>query len=148
MMLKYLLALSLVSVLAACSGYNINRVQFSGETIPFPENYQQEAARVVALNGGTISTAKVSRPQETIGESPFGPKRWYSCISGTTEPEKSGNWPNVENLVRGLVGVNDGIYNRVMFFSAQSRRPSVKSGFDSDLCKRAIFEPITAAPPS
>ncbi|MDB5526966.1 MAG: hypothetical protein JWR51_69 [Devosia sp.] len=147
-MRKYFIALALTVTISSCSGYNINRMQFSNDAVPFPDNYQVEAARAVAAGHGNLSLAQVSRPQAVVGENAFGPKRWYSCVSGLPAPSRNPkSLPNIEDAVGGLTGSTPGVYYAVLFFSAEGRRPSVKTGFDSQLCQGAAYEPITTAVP-
>lgn len=51
-----------IFALAGCSGYTPSTVQFSDDSLAFPDNYQIEAARVVQQRGADRSTALVSRP--------------------------------------------------------------------------------------
>jgi hypothetical protein len=137
-----------LTILSGCSAQNttINRLQFSEATMAFPGNYQAEAARVALSRGGNIDTAQVSRPQETLGASVFGPKRWYSCVSGLPAPNRRPDrLPKIEDAISGWVSAPTGRYDTILFFSRSDHRASVRSGFDSPLCRDVEFGPITVA---
>jgi hypothetical protein len=156
-MVRSSLMLIVAGFLMACSGPNtgLNTLQLSGEALPFPENYQVEAARIVRDRGGDIAVARVSRPQQTVGLGVMTPKLWYVCISGLPEPKadvdvQSDRLPPLMDLVDDLVyrRAASTRYEIVLLFSAEDRRPSVRDGWDSQLCQGAAFEQITASPPT
>lgn len=149
--MKAVLVGLVLTVLAGCSAQNstINRLQFSGATVAFPESYQAEAARVVLSRGGRIEAVRVSRPQETLGASVFGPKRWYSCLSGLPAPTRAADRiPKLEDAISGGISAPVGRFDTILFFSTRGHKPSVRSGFDSPLCADAEFESIILASPA
>jgi hypothetical protein len=140
-----------LTVLAGCTAQNtsLNRLQFSGDVTAFPEHYQAEAARAVINRGGDLKTAQVSYPQKTLGESVFSPQRWYSCVRGLPAPtRRPDRLPNIEEAIGGWFGPPARVFDTILFFSSSDRMPSVRSGFDSPLCRDAEFWPITAAQPA
>ena len=139
----------LAAVVAGCSGQNtsLNRLQFSDETVPFPDDYQAQAARVVADGNVEVASVLVSYPQLTLGASAFEPQRWYSCLSGIPAPVTTPRLPNVEEALGTLLGSRSGVFYTVLVFSGSGGRPTIRSGYDSALCQDVVFEPITAEPP-
>jgi hypothetical protein len=77
-----------LTMLAACTAPNtsFSRLQLSGDTTPFLEHYQTEAARVVINCGSNPETALASYPKQTLGESVLGPQRWCACVLGLPTP--------------------------------------------------------------
>jgi hypothetical protein len=137
--------------LAGCTGQNTNiaTLQFSGSSEKLPDNYQVEAARVVATKtvaGG--QQVRVSRPQPILGVTAFSPKRWYVCVLGLAGPARPSRIPSIYDAVMNVAdpASNAGVYNLVLVFN-EGRRPSVKTGYDSPLCRTAAYEPLTAKPP-
>lgn len=148
-MIRSLTVVLVAGIVAGCSGQNMsfNRLQFSAETVPFPDHYQAEAARVVAKRGGDLPNTQVSYPREVLGASAFGPRRWYSCIRGLPGPTPvAGRLLNVEDTIGIWTGHHTRVFDIVLFYSSEGRA-SVQSGFDSPLCRDAAFEAITAEPP-
>lgn len=150
-MMRMSAALLAALLVAACSGPNtsLSTLQLSGDVVPFPENYQVEAARVVRDRGGDPKVALASYPQQTVGMGIMTPKLWYVCISGLADPAAKRDLPRVMDIVDQWVDVRaraDRFY-AVLLFSAEGRRPSVRTGTDSVLCRGVALEPITAEPP-
>lgn len=148
------IVLVVAGFLTACSGPNtgLNTLQLSNEALPFPKNYQVEAARIVRDRGSDIAAARVSQPQQTVGLGVMTPKLWYVCISGLPDPDPDAQrdrLPPLMDFVGDLVyqGSASTRYELVLFFSAEDRRPSVREGWDGQLCRDAAFEQITASPP-
>ncbi|MET3924065.1 hypothetical protein [Devosia sp. 2618] len=139
-----------LTLLAGCAGPNIHlqRMQFSGEQIAFPNNYQDEAARVVKEKRGDLKSSTVSYPLPTLGASAFSPRRWYACIRGLPAPPPSTRTPNLEAAVTNLVSPPQGIFDTILVFSEHGVRATVRSGYDSPLCRDAKFGPITAEFPN
>lgn len=138
-------------LLAGCTSPNtsLNRLQFSSDTLPFPDNYQSEAARVVAQRGADASLARVSYPRTTLGTAVTAPQRWYVCVQGVSTAPRPERLPNVEEFVGSLFASDAArdVHNVVLIFGTEGRRPSVREGYDSALCRDVAFEPITAEPP-
>jgi hypothetical protein len=139
-------------LLAACGPYNsgLNTLQFSSETVPFPQNYQIEAARVAATRPHAPGvTLVVSRPQPTLGLNALSPQRWFVCIRGLASPAgPSRSWPKLDELVGQILdpAANPGNHDVILVFSGTAR-PTLRQGTDSPLCRTAVFEPLTAAAP-
>lgn len=150
-MMRLWSAVFIAVLLAACSGPNtgLNTLQISSEALPFPENYQTEAARVVRDRGGDSAVARVSYPRQTIGAGLLSPRRWYACVSGLPDPvNRSETIPPVLDLVEHWISQRvTSSYYVVLIFSGDARRPSVKAGLDSPLCRDAAYGPIIAEPP-
>lgn len=146
-MLRPAIAVSAAVLLAGCTWQNasLNRVQLNGATRPFPENYQSEAARAVSVGGGYIATAQVSYPMPALGTTALAPQRWYSCVRGM--PTTSTPAPNLEQTIGAALGQRPGISETVLFFSDANGRASVRSGFDSPLCRDVKYEAILAEVP-
>lgn len=136
-------------VLAGCSPQNtsLNRLQFSGDMLPFPENYQGEAAQVAIAAGADPEAVFVSYPKDTLGVSAFGPKRWYSCVRGLPPPVPADRLPNIEEALGTWLGSSPRIFDTVLVFSG-ANRPTVSSRFDSPLCRDAAFRRIVAEMPT
>jgi hypothetical protein len=137
-------------LLVGCSNQNMsmNTMQFSGATVPYPENYEVEAARVIKQRGGDLASSRASQPWATIGSGPFSPQRWYVCIRGLPprgEPPK----PKALELAEERLGHRSffGVYDVVLFFSDRTGRPSVRTGYDSPLCRDLEYHPINVDPP-
>lgn len=137
-------------LVAGCSPTTapINTMQFSEETLPFPENYQVEAARIVAQRRADTNGASVSYPQTTLGLSPFSPRRWYVCVRGVSDEPKPERIPRPGDIIEGWIDprAEAGIHNVVLFFGTTGR-PTAKDGYDSPLCRNSQYEPITATAP-
>jgi hypothetical protein len=145
-----ILALAMFA-LAGCAGQNtsIATLQFSGSSEKFPDNYQVEAARVVATRVvADGEQVRISRPQPILGTTAFSPKRWYVCILGLAGPARPNRIPPIYDAVMNAAdpASNAGVYNLVLVFN-EGRRPSVKTGYDSPLCRNAAYEALTAKPP-
>ncbi|HEY8575428.1 MAG TPA: hypothetical protein VIL88_03720 [Devosia sp.] len=139
-----------VAALSACSGPNsgLNTLQFSQEAYPFPANYQIEAARLVRDRGLDRHGISVSYPQQTIGSTVSSPRRWYVCLSGVPDPiDRSTRLPPLSEWIGGWMDRQPPRYDLVLFFSEASRRPSVREGTNSALCRDARLEALTAQPP-
>lgn len=139
-------------ILAACGPYNtgLNTVQVSAETLPFPENYQVEAARVAATRPQAIGTSiLVSQPRPTLGVNPLSPQRWFVCVRGLAAPEQAKpSLPPLDRLAGQLIDLAaySGHHDLVLIFSGTAR-PTVLEGTDSALCRAAVFEPLMATAP-
>ena len=140
-MLRFLSATLLALPLMACSNQNMSltTMQFSGETEPFPSKYQQLSAEAVAAMPTLGPRLLVSKPATTIGTTPFSPKRWYSCVRGVSGDARGSL--TVYDTVEGFLdpASKAGVYNVVVFFRGD-HLPSIKSGYDSPLCRQAAFE--------
>lgn len=139
-------------LVAACAGPNssLNTLQFSDETVPFPKNYQVEAARVVRDRSGDPASVLVSYPRPIIGATMIGPQRWYVCLRGVPAPAPSASPPMAAELAAQWLfqqRPENRRFDVVLIFSRDSGRPSIKTGLDSPLCNDGAFEPLTAAPP-
>lgn len=149
--MRLLVLLGATVLLAGCTSPNtsLNRLQFSAETLPFPKNYQSEAARIVAQRGADATLARVSYPRTTLGAGVAAPQRWYVCVQGVSTAPRPERLPNVEELVGNLFASDEarGVHNDVLIFGSEGRRPSVREGYDSALCRDGAFEPITAEAP-
>lgn len=135
--------------ITACTGPNssLNTLHFSAEALPFPTDYQVEAARVVQDRGGDPASVLVSYPRHTIGAGVTSPRRWYVCLSGMPAPAPSTKAPTAADLAaRLLFQQRKSRYDVVLIFSRESGRPSIRTGLDSPLCNEGTFEPITAEP--
>ena len=89
----------------------------------------------------------MSFPQEILGASAFGPKRWYSCVRGLPGSELTPQQDTKSGEAIGIwTGQSRGVFDTVLFFSGEGRRPSVSSGYDSLLCRDVAFQ-ITSEPP-
>ncbi len=149
-MFRLTLPIGFAATLAGCSGHNMSphTVQFSGDTIPFPVNYESEAAKVIRERGGDLSTARVSEPKPTLGVTAFSPKRWYVCVKGipAPQPRASGLLP-LDEMVDGWLTHKSGeqSYNVLLFFSSQTA--SRREGYDSPLCRDLDYREIKASPP-
>ncbi len=143
------LILILALLISGCSSQNANlaTLQFSGDTGSFPQNYQEEAARVASNRGGDPKFVRVSYPNTTTGAWVGGPKRWYVCVRGLPPPTRPPrrNWTALAESTVRQQHLAD-VFDVVLVFSGE-RRPAVTTGFDSPLCAGAAFEPITAEPP-
>ena len=139
------------AAIAACSGPNsgLNTLQFASAALPFPTDYQVEAARVVRDRGGDLGNVLVSYPQQTIGAGVAGPRRWYSCLRGMPAPVSSTSLPLALEMAAEWMSQqpSENRYDVVLVFSSENRRPSVRAGTDSPLCRDAAYEPITAELP-
>lgn len=139
-------------LLAACGPYNtgLTTLQLSGETVPFPDQYQVEAARVAATRPRAPgATLLVSRPQATLGVNALAPQRWYVCIRGLASPSTgAAPWPKLDELAGGILAPASraGHHDVVLVFSG-TKRPTLRQGTDSSLCRAAVFEPLTAEAP-
>ncbi len=137
-------------LVAGCSPTTapINTMQFSEETLPFPDNYQVEAARVVAQRRVDPKDASVSYPQTTLGLNAFSPHRWYVCIRGLSDLQKPEQIPRPGDIIESWIDprANAGIHNVVLIFG-ETGRPSAREGYDSPLCRNGQYEPITAVAP-
>jgi hypothetical protein len=150
-MFKFLVACNTVAVLLGCSNHNVSphTLQFSGDTVAYPEKYQAEAARIVRDRKADPGFARISEPQLTLGETAFSPKRWYVCVRGISAPKPKSNRPPpaAEIVERWITSRQPArIYDVLMIFSGRER-PSVREGFDSPLCRDQTYVPITAEPP-
>ena len=145
------LVLILALALSGCasSGFLPNKLQLSKETMPFPERYQREAARVVQLRGGDRERVTVSYPRTTIGQTAQSPQRWYVCVRGLTPPPVEDGLPTVEEFAGTTLNpaANSRLYDVLLFFPADGALPSVRDGYDSSLCRDGAFERLTAEPP-
>jgi len=144
--------LIVAGLIAACSNQNTSwsTIQLSGDTMPYPENYQAEAARIVAQRGGDPASASVSQPQSTLGATAFAPQRWYVCVRGLSQAPRPARLPKPMELVDQLFDsrASAGIHNVILVFGAPGRRPTVREGYDSPLCHDGRYEMIVAAPPT
>jgi hypothetical protein len=123
-------------------------LQFSAEALPFPDNYQVEAARIVSQKRADPQKATVSYPRQTLGVSAFSPQRWYVCIRGVSEKPKPDRLPKAAELAARWLDpqTDQGTHNIVLFFGT-TVRPTAREGYDSPLCREGQYEPITAEPP-
>jgi hypothetical protein len=147
--MRFLSSLAIAVLVTACSGHNTNlsTLQISGATAPFPENYQEEAARILRDRRADPEFVRVSYPQTTVGAGIGTLKRWYVCLRGIPAPAgpPRRNWTALaEGWVRGQQLTD--VFEVVLVFSGE-RRPAITTGFDSPLCRDATYEPITAEPP-
>ena len=146
--IRFLLYCGLTVLLFGCSSQNMSLItmQFSGATVPYPENYEVEATRVIQQRGGDRDSTRVSQPWTTVGSGPFSPKRWYVCIRGLP-PTGRPPQPKALELIEERLGQRSlpGAYDVVLFFSDKAGRPSVKTGFDSPLCRDLEYHPINVA---
>lgn len=144
-------AIILALVLSGCSGMNLtpSTLQFSGQTMAFPDTYQSEAARVVQQQNGDPAQVTVSYPRTTVGLNALAPQRWYVCVRGITPKPTKATLPDVGEFAQRIVDPagHTGIYDVLLFFSAKGARPSVRTGTDSDLCRDGQYERLTAEPP-
>ena len=150
-MFRRALPLGFAAILAGCSGHNVSphTLQFSGEAIPFPANYEAEAARIVRDRGVDPEAVRISEPQPTLGVTAFSPKRWYVCVRGIPNPQaKSSGLVPIDEMVDAWLAQTsgDGSYDILLFFSG-SQTPSVREGFDSPLCRNRDYVAIRVAPP-
>ena len=141
-----------IAMLGACAGPNtgISTLQFSGETVPFPDDYQAAAIRVLRSNPGFANNPNlsISTPLPTLGVTATSPRRWYACIRGITPPgppptrlkpllEMAGNALDPASVA--------GSYDAVLFFRG-SGLPTVRLAYDAPLCRVASFAPLTLPP--
>lgn len=137
-----------VYLVAGCSPTTapINTIQFSEETLPFPDNYQAEAARIVAERRADPSDASVSYPQTTLGLSALSPRRWYVCVRGISDELKPQQIPTPGAIIESWLDprAEAGLHNVILLFGTNGR-PVAKDGYDSPLCRDGLYEPITAA---
>lgn len=148
---KFLVVSGVVGLLLGCSNHNVSphTLQFSGENVAFPENYQVEAARIVRDRKADPEFARVSEPQPTLGDTAFSPKRWYVCVRGIPAPKpNSTRPPPVSEVVENWITSRQpsGVYDVLLIFSGRER-PSAREGYDSPLCRDQNFLPITVEPP-
>lgn len=136
-------------LLAGCSAYSPSGLQFSKESVPFPEHYQQETARIVAKRDADRSLVTVSYPRNLIGATPLSPLRWYSCVRGLSGAKKPERLPRIDELLQGVLdpAANQGTHNVMLVFNSDSARPAVREGFDLPLCRNGQYEPLTSAAP-
>ncbi len=149
-MLRPFLLLVLAASLAGCSSQNasLSTLQFAGETVPYPDHYEAEAARLVEERGVEPALVTVSQPQTTLGAGPFSPRRWYICVRGMPTSAKPRPARPVEVLEEWLgQRTTAGVHDVVLIFSGTAGRPSVRSGYDSPLCRGLQYGPITAEAP-
>ncbi|SFC67037.1 hypothetical protein [Devosia psychrophila] len=146
---RALALLPVVVLLAGCSAFSPNGVQFSGDTVPFPAHYQRETARIVAKKGADRAQITVSYPRNLIGATPLSPQRWYSCVRGLSVAKKPERLPRIDELLQGVLdpGANQGIHNVMLVFNSDTARPAVREGFDLPLCRDGQYEPLTADAP-
>ena len=150
-MIRLALPFGIAVILAGCSGHNLSphTLQFSGDTLPVPANYEREAARIVRDRGAEPATVRVSEPQTTLGVTAFSPKRWYVCVKGIPAPQGKPQGPlPIDETVGGWLtpGSDDASYDVLLIFSG-APTPSVREGYDSPLCRNLNYHAITASPP-
>ena len=134
--------------LGACTGPNtgIATLQFSGDTVAFPETYQADAARVLSTMPGAANNPNlsISAPQTTLGVTAVSPKRWYVCVRGITPPgPRPTTWRPLVDVARTYLdpASNADSYDAVLFFRG-SGRPTVKLAWDAPLCRTASYAPL------
>ncbi|WIY53229.1 hypothetical protein O9Z70_01410 [Devosia sp. YIM 151766] len=150
-MLRGLAAFAICLTLYGCSLQNSgpSNLQFERTAIPFPDNYQSEAAWAVQRRGGDPGIAMVSRPQPMIGRSAFGPQRWFSCISGVAPRQaERDRLPRLADMLdpEAHRGAGPRPHYLLLIFHGAAR-PDLKDGFDIPLCRALTYEPIGAEAP-
>lgn len=143
-MTRLLIASILMVCLAGCSSIvpGPQSLQVSGAQEAFPDDYKARALRVLGAEAGPGMS--VSAPQLTLGESAFGPKRWYVCVRGvatTTKP--STKLKPVLDMV-GDLGRNaaqSGIYEVIVLLRGNGSASRI-NGFDSPLCTTGRYEAL------
>lgn len=143
-MIRLLMMSMLALSLAGCSGVvpGPQTLQVSGAEEAFPADYKARALRV--LGDQASPGMSISAPQLTLGESAFGPKRWYVCVRGvatTTEP--STKLKPVLDLA-GDLGRNtaqSGIYEVIVLLRGNGSASRI-TGFDSPLCATGRYEAL------
>lgn len=145
--MKVLLATFSALMLSGCwaGQFYPATMQWNSTTVPFPDQYQREAARAVAARNGDLSAALVSKPKPMAGTSAFSPQRWYSCISGVI-PRSNGR-ERLPRLAELFDAERDPQAYHIMLTFDKFGRPSVKDVLDSPLCRGLQFEPVTAEVP-
>lgn len=150
-MLRFLVSLALAALLVGCLSNNSGpqSLQYSAEPMTFPYSYQVEAARIVEERDADPGFARVSRPQTTMGDTVFAPRRWFACIRGIPAPAPpSGLLAAISQLFRTWFGPRDvdGIVYDVVLYFGGDERPQIRDGFDLPLCRNLEFEFIVAEP--
>jgi hypothetical protein len=132
------------AALAGCSTTNTsyNNLQFNGDTVPFPDNYREDARRAVA--GRPVETAlQISRPEQMVGVGVFDPQRWYVCIRGLSP---AGAMPKKSYRLDKLLMPEPAnpVFEAIIVFSRYGAgRP--KYTFDAPICRDLVYEPLPEA---
>ena len=145
-MVRLLTVTILLACLAGCSSGlpGPQSVQVSGAQEPFPADYKARALRVLGDAAGPGMS--ISYPQLTLGESAFGPRRWYACVRGvatTTEP--SSKLKPVLDFAGDAMrpAATAGIYEVIVILRGNGSASQIKT-FDSPLCASGSYEPLAA----
>lgn len=143
------MALALASILIGCTGPNtsFSTLQFADESLPFPEHYETEAARVVRDRRADFGAVRLSEPQLTIGAKPTSPKRWYVCLQGVPQKGRRKRVTLAETLESALGHRTTPTTHYVVLFFSGPGRPHVAEGRGSPLCQNMEFRPLTAEAP-
>ncbi|WP_224703616.1 hypothetical protein [Devosia aquimaris] len=145
-MARLLIVSMLVACLAGCSGTmpGPQSIQVSGAEEAYPADYKARALR--ALGDAASPGMSISAPQLTIGESAFGPKRWYVCVRGVATTAKP---PTKLKPVLDLAGdvmrpaASTGLYEVIVVLRGNGSASQIKT-FDSPLCASGSYEPLAA----
>ncbi|MET0905444.1 MAG: hypothetical protein ABWY10_05150 [Tardiphaga sp.] len=144
---------ALCTGLAGCTGPNtgISTLQFNGDTVAFPEDYQADAAKILANTPGASnnSSLTISTPQPTLGVTALSPKRWYACVRGITPPgPRPTTWRPLVDVARTYLdpASNVGSYDAVVFYRG-SGRPTVRFAWDAPLCRGGSYAPLETPTP-
>ena len=139
--------------LGACTGPNtsLSTLQFTDDTVAFPDTYRDDAARVLANMPGAANNPNltISAPQTTLGVTAVSPRRWYVCVRGITPPGPPPTRlkPLLELASNALDPASTtGSYDAVLFFRG-SGRPTVKLAFDAPLCRSGTYAPLETPTP-
>lgn len=140
-------ALTIATLLAACANSSLNTLQFSGASEPFPGNYQAQTALEIKARQLAALGLQVSYPQQVLGQSPFGPRRWYVCVLGVaTSKTPPATWPNLTQLAQNALRSTPpaGVFNVILFLHPGQTAGLIEA-FDAELCRDAAYEPLFIA---
>ncbi|MHA6731184.1 hypothetical protein [Devosia sp. A369] len=132
------------ALLCGCSAQNTNfsTLQFSGETIPYPDDYKMRAARALERQVAADVPIQISKPKIVVGANAFGPQRWYVCVRGAPNSapnrKKKPVWHIAEEWLDPTIRRDE----LVLFYNATGV-PSVRKSDGSPLCSDAEFETLT-----
>jgi hypothetical protein len=135
-------------ILAGCSngGWGLNAVQFNSSAVDHPDDYRARVVDVMARNGIEPKGTRISSPAPIVGAGPWDEQRWYVCVLGVPSEPQAKTWLPADKALASMIDPTSqaGVYNLVFFFSDADRAPTMRTGFDSPLCRDVQFQSLAS----
>lgn len=133
-------------LLAGCSNGNWgpSSIQFNRDAVDYPENFRGQVIEVMARQGINTAGTVISSPAPAVGAGPWTEQRWYVCVLGVASEPQDKGWKTADMALALVIDPSSqpGVHNLVFFFSDVERAPTVRSGFDSPLCKNIQYQSL------